>query len=551
MPTQGSFVLGNLDRALDHDKGLIRAMSSMETTPLPPQAYAHPRLELVGITKRFPGVVANADVSLSVQPGEIHALLGENGAGKSTLMKMIYGLLEPDAGSLLWDGHELRIEGPLHTRALGMGMVQQHFALLESLTVAENLALTLNRHGHWDPERIAKRVEEAEREYGLRVHARRPVHRLSVGERQRVEILRCLLQEEPLKLLILDEPTAVLTPQESEGLFAILRRLASEGLSILFVSHKLEEVRALCDRVTVLRAGRVVARRETAQVPVEELASLMVGDAPPPLRERVRLAVEPKVRLSVSDLNLPTSDPHGTALQGISFELRRGEILGLAGVSGNGQQELMAALVGERLSSPRSIVLDGHPVGRMTVRARRRQGLRYVPEERIGKGVVPELSLIDNALLTRWPRVLRWGWLRLGQARALAQALCDRHQVRHAGINLPAASLSGGNLQKFIMGRELDEVPEVFVVAQPTWGVDVAAARRIQDGLLALREHGSALLVVSDDLDELLLLSDRIAVISDGRVSPVRPVEAMSRAELGQWMGGNREGWEKTFGHAA
>ncbi|WP_097460851.1 ABC transporter ATP-binding protein [Mangrovitalea sediminis] len=513
-------------------------------------ARTQPRLELYGITKAFPGVVANADVSLSVHPGEIHALLGENGAGKSTLMKMIYGLLAPDSGSLMWDGREIRIEGPMQARALGMGMVQQHFALLESLTVAENLALTLNRHGRWDPNRIAARIEDAEREYGLKVHARRPVHRLSVGERQRVEILRCLLQEEPLKLLILDEPTAVLTPQEIEGLFAILRRLAADGLSILFVSHKLEEVRGLCDRVTVLRSGRVVARRDTADVSVEDLAALMVGDAPPPLRERKPVALEARVRMAVSSLSQSTLDPHGTALQSVNFELRQGEILGLAGVSGNGQQELMAALVGERSSPPEAILIDGQAVGKLNVRARRKLGLRYVPEERLGKGAVPELSLIDNVLLTRWAKAMQWGLLRLGQARAAAQSLCDRHDVRHPGVASPAASLSGGNLQKFIMGRELDEAPEILIVAQPTWGVDVAAARRIQDGLLALRERGSALLVISDDLDELLLLSDRIAVMSGGRVSPVCPVASVDRAELGQWMGGNVSGWE-AFGDAA
>ncbi|APZ44516.1 ABC transporter ATP-binding protein [Acidihalobacter ferrooxydans] len=507
-------------------------------------APASARLELNAITKRFPGVLANDDVSLRVRPGEIHALLGENGAGKSTLMKMIYGLLAPDAGSILWEGRELHIDGPMQARALGMGMVQQHFALLESLTVAENLALTLNRHGRWNPERIVQRVAAAEREFGLKVHARRPVHRLSVGERQRVEILRCLLQEEPLKLLILDEPTAVLTPQEIDGLFAILRKLAADGLSILFVSHKLDEVRALCERVTVLRGGRVVARRETSDVSVEQLAALLVGDAPPPLRERSQPTVEPRVRLAVTDLNLSTDDPHGTALQHVAFELRQGEIVGLAGVSGNGQQELLAALVGERPTAPQAVRLNGRAVGRLGVRARRRLGLRYVPEERQGKGAVPELSLIDNALLTRWAQALRWGWLHLGAARAQAEALCARHQVKQAGVGQPAAALSGGNLQKFIMGRELDENPEIFIVAQPTWGVDVAAARRIQDGLLALRERGSALLVISDDLDELLLLADRIVVMSDGQVSPMRAVGEVSRIELGRWMGGSRDGWE-------
>ena len=510
-----------------------------------PEATRPTRLALRGITKAFPGVVANDDVSLSVQSGEIHALLGENGAGKSTLMKMIYGLLAPDAGQIVWEGQALHVDGPMHARALGMGMVQQHFALLESLTVAENLALTLNRKGRWDPERIARRVEQAEHEYGLKVHARRPVHRLSVGERQRVEILRCLLQEEPLKLLILDEPTAVLTPTEVESLFHILRRLADGGMSILFVSHKLEEVRGLCDRVTVLRAGRVVARRETADATVAELATLMVGDEPPPLRERAPVPGDHEVRLEVSELSLPAIDPHGTDLLDVSFNLRRGEILGLAGVSGNGQQELMAALVGERVSKPDQIRIDGKAAGKLGVQARRRLGLRYVPEERLGKGAVPNLSLIDNTLLTRWTQALHWGWLRLTRARSEAQAICDRHQVRHPGVAAAASALSGGNLQKFIMGRELDERPDILVVAQPTWGVDVAAARRIQDGLLALREQGSAILVISDDLDELLLLADRVAVISGGRVSPMHSTEGVDRAQLGRWMGGNVSDWEE------
>lgn len=521
--------------------GLIRLPESLNPSTRPSGTLAprrEPRLELAGLTKCFPGVVANDRVDLSVAVGEIHALLGENGAGKSTLMKMIYGLLAPDAGSLLWEGREVVIDGPVLARRLGMGMVQQHFSLLESLTVTENLALTLNRRGRWAPARIAARVTEAESRYGLVVDPHRPVHSLSVGQRQRVEILRCLLQEEPLKLLILDEPTAVLTPQEVAGLFEVLRRFADEGLSILFVSHKLSEVKALCQRVTVLRGGKVVARREMADVTVDELATLMVGDRPPALRERRPVIGAGEVRLAVQSLRLAPDHPHGTTLDRVSLELRRGEILGLAGVSGNGQQELLAALVGERPVPADGILLDGEPVGRMGVAERRRRGLRYVPEDRLGTGAVPNLSLIDNALLTRWPQATRLGWVSLAQARRWAQSICERYQVRQAGVDMPASSLSGGNLQKFIVGRELDETPEIFVVAQPTWGVDVSAARRIQDALLALREQGTALLVISDDLDELLALADRVAVISGGRVSPVHPVAAVSRAQLGQWMGG-------------
>ncbi len=507
-------------------------------------AVGPPRLELLGLSKHFPGVKANDEVSFEIRRGEIHALLGENGAGKSTLLKMIFGLLKPDAGQIKWEGRIIQIGSPRHAQSLGMGMVQQHFALLESLSVAENLALTLNRRGRFDLERIVHQIEAAANEYGLKVPARRPVHHLSVGERQRVEILRCLLQEEPLRLLILDEPTSVLTPQESKALFAVLRNLAADGLSILFVSHKLEEVRALCDRVTVLRKGEVVARLDSAKEAVDELARLMVGEAPPPLLLSEKRKDAGPVRLQVEGLNLPAADPHGMPLRNINLELRSGEILGLAGVSGNGQAELLAALTGERRSPTKSILIDGLPVGYLDVRARRRLGLRYVPEERVGKGVVPELSLIDNGLLTRWGRFLKKGWMRSREARESAWRLCERHHVRQTGVEHPAASLSGGNLQKFIMGRELDEQPTIFIAAQPTWGVDVASARRIQSQLLELRARGAALMVISDDLEELLALSDRIAVMSGGRISPVRSIDGIDRKELGRWMGAGREGWE-------
>ena len=491
------------------------------------------RLELADISKQYPAVRANDGVHLQVAPGQIHAVLGENGAGKSTLMKIIYGAVPPDTGTMRWNGRPVQLRSPAEARALGISMVYQHFSLFETLTVAENIWLGLDRAGRL--EGVRDRIAEVSASYGLDLEPDRPVHALSVGERQRVEIVRALMTRP--QLLILDEPTSVLTPQAVEKLFVTLRRLAAEGCSILYISHKLDEIRALCHQCTVLRGGRVTGAVDPRTVDAAALSRLMIGSEPPPLAARAGQPGE--LALEVRGLSLPRRSPFGTELRDLAFSLRRGEILGVAGVSGNGQQELLAALSGEDTrAAPGSIRLFGQDIGRSGPRARRALGLRFVPEERLGRGAVPSLPLADNTLLTRDEARGRGGWLRRGLLRAQAAALIARYGVKAGGPMAAARSLSGGNLQKFIVGREIEGQPALLLVAQPTWGVDVGAAAQIRAALLALREAGCALLLVSEELDELLALSDRLVVIAQGRLSPAMPVAEASVERLGSWMSG-------------
>ncbi|CAL94831.1 ABC transporter ATP-binding protein [Azoarcus olearius] len=493
-------------------------------------------LELAGITKTYPGVIANDGIDLRVAAGEIHAVLGENGAGKSTLMKIIHGVVQPDAGEIRWEGQPVSITSPATARALGIGMVFQHFSLFETLTVAQNVALTM-------PEPIgrralAARIEAVAQRYGLPVDPRRPVHALSVGERQRVEIVRCLLQTP--RLLILDEPTSVLTPQAVQTLFASLRQLAAEGCSILYISHKLEEIRSLCDSATVLRGGRVVGHCRPAEETPASLARLMIG------RELPRCAHPPAVldgpvRLRLAGLSHAAVEPFGTDLRDIHLDVRGGEIVGIAGVSGNGQQELLRAISGEEaLAEKHPVQIMGVEAGRLGAAARRALGLCFVPEERLGRGAVPALSLADNALLTaaRSQALVRAGLRRFGATRAFAQRCIEHFAVKCSGPAAPATSLSGGNLQKFIIGREILQAPALLVCAQPTWGVDVGAAAFIRQALIDLRRQGCAVLVISEELEELFEISDRIAVIAQGRLSPLRLVRDTSMEEVGLWMSG-------------
>lgn len=524
--------------------------NSMSTETMKPPLRT-PRLEVRGYSKQFGGVKANDGIDLRLDAGEIHALLGENGAGKSTFMKMLYGLLRPDSGTLLWQGEQTEIPSPIAAERLGIGMVQQHFALLENLTVTDNLALTLNRSGRYHPRTLATRIETTSQALGIPVAPERPIYTLSVGERQRVELLRCLLQDTPLKLLILDEPTAVLTPPEVATLFTVLRTLAEKGLSILFVSHKLAEIHSLCARVTVLRQGKVVALRDIDQTHCTDLAALMIGESMPQPMSRPAPARPGQEVLRVTALSQAPNHIHGIRLENISFSLHAHEILGIAGVSGNGQQELLSVLVGEHPVSADSLCLHGQPAGHQDLAARRDQGMRYVPEDRMGTGVAANLSLIDNALLTRWSEGTHYGFLSHHKARALAQSICTLLDVRHHDLDRPASTLSGGNLQKFILGREMSAHPRILIIAQPTWGVDIHAAARIHEALRTLRDQGTALLVVSDDLDELLMISDRITVITQGRLSPIYDSHAVSPTELGQWMGGHPVASTIATSHAA
>jgi len=503
---------------------------------------AVPRIELRRITKAYPSVVANQDISLIALPGEIHAVLGENGAGKSTLMKIIYGVVKPDAGEVLWEGRPVVVHNPAHARDLGIGMVFQHFSLFETLTVVENVALGLA--GNPPLAALSRRITEVSEKYGLPVDPRRLVHSLSVGERQRVEIIRCLLVNP--RLLIMDEPTSVLTPQAVRKLFETLRLLAGEGCTILYISHKLDEIQALCTNATVLRSGRVTGHCDPRAETPESMARMMIGkDLPHPQHG---LPTPGVARLTLAALTKKAADPFGVGLEDVHLTVHAGEIVGIAGVSGNGQQELLAAISGETLvRSKLSITLCGVAVGRMRPGRRRRLGFCFVPEERLGRGAVPRMSLADNALLTAHRRgFVKRGLVRFARVRAFAQACIDAYNVKSGGPDAEAKSLSGGNLQKFIMGREILQQPKVLVVAQPTWGVDVGAAAFIRQKIIDLRNEGAAILVVSEELDELFEISDRLAVIAKGRLSPAKPLRDTNVEEIGVWMSGMWPGAKAT-----
>ena len=502
------------------------------------------RLELVGVSKQYPAVKANDRVNLRVQPGQIHAVLGENGAGKSTLMKIIYGAVRPDEGEIRWNGQPVQIASPAAARALGISMVYQHFSLFDTLSAAENVWLGLDKS--LTLAEVTQRIVKVAGDYGLDVHPERPVHSLSVGERQRVEIVRALLTSP--KLLILDEPTSVLTPQAVQRLFVTLRQLAHEGCAILYISHKLDEIRELCHHCTVLRGGKVTGEVDPSQQSNASLSRLMIGSEPPALPQRKANAGE--VVLALQGLALARSDPFGTDLADIGLQARAGEIVGVAGVSGNGQQELMAALSGEDpRAPPGSIRLFGQDIARAAPAVRRALGLHFVPEERLGRGAVPSLSLAQNTLLTRTDGVLGpLGWLRVKQVRQRTESLIQRFRVKAGGPDAAARSLSGGNLQKFIVGREVDAGPKLLIVSQPTWGVDVGAAAQIRGELLALRDAGCALLVVSEELDELFELADRLVVMAGGRLSPPIATRDATVERIGQWMSGL---WEPEAAHAA
>jgi simple sugar transport system ATP-binding protein len=489
---------------------------------------------LTGITKRYPSVVANENVDLTVRPGEIHALLGENGAGKSTLMKVVYGVVKPDAGTILWNGRYQTIATPAQARRLGIGMVFQHFSLFETLTVSENIALALD--DRVAPAVLADRIIEVSNRYGLPIDPKRLVHSMSVGERQRVEIVRCLLQEP--KLLIMDEPTSVLTPQAVLILFETLRRLAAEGCSILYISHKLDEIRALCDTATVLRGGKVsgfaIPKNETN----DSLARLMIGGA---LAEcHLTPNATGKVLLELNNLSLPTIDPFGTSLKDISLSLKEGEILGIAGVSGNGQKEFLAALSGEQLSTKGEMIkLMGQPAGQLNPAERRALGMTFVPEDRLGRGSVPTLSLAYNALLTGARHgMVKNGIVKNARMRVFSKDVIGKFNVKCGNEQSAASSLSGGNLQKYIVGRETMLAPKVMIVAQPTWGVDVGAAQLIHQALIDLRNKGVALLIISEELDELFEISDRLCVLAAGRLSPSVLLAETSIEQIGTWMSG-------------
>ncbi|MBC6438792.1 MAG: ABC transporter ATP-binding protein [Rhodobacteraceae bacterium] len=493
-----------------------------------------PLLTIDGLTKTYPGVVANDDVSFHLAPGEIHALLGENGAGKSTLVKMIYGLAKPDAGAMTLGGAPYTPAAPWAARAAGVAMVFQHFSLFEALNVAENIALGTETLP--PPRALAAQIREVGKSYGLPLDPGRLVGDLSAGERQRVEIIRCLLQNP--RLLIMDEPTSVLTPQEADILFHTLRKISAGGAAILYISHKLEDIRTLCDKATILRQGKVVATCTPREVSAARIAELMVGQllSPPARTERA----PGEVLLKVADLSLEPVAAFGTPLRHIGFDVRAGEVLGIGGVAGNGQDELLMALSGEVLTAPGAILFKDHGIGAMPPGQRRSLGLLCAPEERLGHAAAPDMSLTENAVLTARQRegLERGGFLDWAGAKDFARRVIANFDVRTPGPDVVARALSGGNLQKYVIGREILQTPTVLVVNQPTWGVDAGAAAAIRQALLDLAKGGAAVVCISQDIDELLEISDWFCALNEGHLSTPRPVRGLSMEEIGLMLGG-------------
>jgi simple sugar transport system ATP-binding protein len=491
-------------------------------------------LSIEGLTKAYPGVIANDNVSFRVTEGQVHALLGENGAGKSTLVKMIYGLVRPDSGTMTLSGQPYHPSEPRAARTSGVAMVFQHFSLFDALTVAENIALGMEHAPH--RKELAQKISDVSNAYRLPLDPHRIIGDLSVGERQRVEIIRCLLQNP--KLLIMDEPTSVLTQQEVDILFDTLNKLSAEGTAILYISHKLEEIRTLCHHATILRLGKVVGDCDPTEQTARKLAEMMVGET---LITPTRKNLHPgEVLLNIDGLSLVPKNPFGTTLKDINLSVRSGEVMGIGGVAGNGQDELLLALGGETPVLQQMITVSGVEIGDLSPNERRELGVQTAPEERLGHAAAPDMSLTENALLTGNVRqkLSANGFLRWSAARGFASAIVKEFDVRTPGIGNSAKSLSGGNLQKFVVGREILQKPRVFVVNQPTWGVDAAAAASIRQALMNLAEAGAAVVVISQDLDELLEVSDRLAVLNEGRLTKPRETSELNMDEIGLMMGG-------------
>ncbi len=511
--------------------------------PGPNHDRASPLMRVEGLCKTFQHgdvvVHANREVCLDIHAGRIQALLGENGAGKSTLVKMLYGALRPDSGSMFWKGEPLFHLKPSKARALGIGQIFQHFTTFDALTVLENIALGIP--GARVNEKLKHQIERIGESYGLSIRPDAVVETLSVGEKQRLEILRTLLQDP--KLLIMDEPTSVLTAQEARQLFETLRKLRDEGRAILYISHKLDEIKALCESAVIMRLGRVVDTCLPSEVSVQAMAAKMMGSqSVVQLKKRSRPAAavaaasEPEPLFEVRDLSARKLD---VPITGISFTLRAGEIFGIAGIAGNGQTELMSLLIGETRPDSGHLLLQGVEVTHALPRQRRQQGMAFIPEERRTHAASADLPLTDNfalACLDDSRYFTSRGWCRGQAVRDAAGAVLTRHKVVAGGVASLAGTLSGGNLQKFIVGRELAQDPRVFVIAQPTWGVDVGSAQSIRANLLAQAASGAALLVLSQDLDELFKLSDHIAVLNRGHLLPAHPAKTRTPEDIGQDM---------------
>ncbi len=497
------------------------------------------QLRATGMSKRYGHVVANDNVGFCIKAGEIKALLGENGAGKSTLVKMLCGVTRPDSGTITWQGAVADIKSPKVAKQMGIGMVFQHFSLFEPLTVLDNVALALDRG--YQKSQLLREIREISAHYGLPIEPEKRVETLSVGAKQRIEIIRCLMQHP--KLLILDEPTAVLTPQEADKLFITLKALADEGCAILYISHRLDEVRRICHSASIMRAGKWVGDIVPAEKTAKEIAELMLGEQILTPKQDANRQFSREV-LRVNQLNLPANPITGQlALHDIDLTLHKGEIYAIAGIAGNGQNELMSVLSGEiRLPKAEAIYLDGEPIASKGIAARRARGLgvSYVPEERLGHGAVAELSLSDNVLLTanKAQKMVRWGWINKQRAIEHTRHIIDTFRVKAHDTESLASELSGGNLQKYIVGREITQAPKVILAAQPTWGVDAGAAAQIQQTLIDLAQQGCAVILISQDLDEVFAVANRVAILFEGHLSPSYLTNDISLEEIGLLMVG-------------
>jgi len=494
-------------------------------------------VEMCNIVKRFPGVLANSKVCFDVKAGEVHALLGENGAGKSTLMRQLFGLYKPDEGEIMIDGKPVTFHSPADAIRAGIGMIHQHFMLVPTLTVAENVILGLkSKHEPLlDLSTVSNRIKELSQAYGLKVDPSAYVWQLSVGEQQRVEIIKALFRG--ASLIILDEPTAVLTPQEVKDLFATLKRMVNEGHALVFISHKLHEVMEISDRVTVLRDGQVIGTRPTKEMTRNDLVKMMVG------REMKKIAPQPvktgPVRLRIE--NLRAMGDRGTeVLRGIDLEIHGSEIIGLAGVSGNGQRELAECLSGLRKATSGHIYLDQSEITALPLIDRVRSGLAYIPEERMRDGAIREFSVQENLFLQDHasPEFTRGIFLDFPRMEAFASRMIREFTVKTPGLDTPVKNLSGGNIQKLILARELARKPKVLIAAQPTRGVDIGATEYIHERLLLQRDSGTAILLISEDLDEIRTLSDRIAVIYEGNIMGIVDRDSATVEQIGLMMAG-------------
>ena len=491
------------------------------------------------ITKKFPKVIANNNVSFQIKKSSVHALLGENGAGKSTLVKVLYGLLKSDQGNIIYDDNVLKIDSPSEARKQGIGMVFQHFSLFESLTVRDNLILGIDENISFS--NLKQKLENISSKYNLPLDLDAPITSLSAGEKQRVEIVRILLQDP--QLLIMDEPTSVLTPQEVKSLFVTLNSLVKEGRTILYITHKLEEVINICNDVTIMRNGEVIDSCSTSGQTAKSLATKMLGQKLNEL-ETDYSHIKNSISFIAKNVTCTFNDPFFTDLKDISFKVNEGEIFGIAGVAGNGQSELMDILVGENTQIDNGeIIFNNQNIESFNPQKRRDLSIAFVPENRLGHSAVPELTLSENILLSQFPNngFSKQGILNNNLIEEHTQKVIKNFNVITPGSDAKASSLSGGNLQKFVIGREISSQPKLLIISHPTWGIDAGAEHSIRESLIELSKNGTSIIVLSQDLDELIEITHRISVIFEGKLSDALNTKEVDISKLGLLMGGKNE----------